>query len=145
MRIFQFSLVAAILFVPSMAFAATPTLFGASISTGVVVVTVLSLLAGIVNQMVQSGTFFGNVTPKSWLPWLTYLGSFLAAVLAYFTAQSPLTLDATTIFNAVMAGLAALFAGAMPGIAAHAHFVVPAQMRAARAAKVAAPTAPKVS
>ena len=117
---------------------------GPTLSLATAVVTVLSVLLGILTQMIQTGRFLGQwVTPKAWLPEFTLGATFLGGVVAYLTSQAPLTLNGATIFYAVMAGVVDLVSGAAPGIAVHAHIIVPAKLRALRAASVVAkPTAP---
>lgn len=121
-----------------------------TLSTPVAVVMILSLLLGCINQIVQTGGLFGQITPpKAWLPEFTIAASFLGGVVAYFSGLSPLVLDASSIFYAVAAGVTALLTSSAPAIAVHAHYVVPSQARALRLAArkpagtiVTAPPAP---
>lgn len=114
-----------------------------NVSTATAVVMLLSVLLGAVTQMIQTGTFLGKwVAPKSWLPDLTIAATFLGGVISYLSSQSPLVLNGTTIAYAVISGVTSLFAGAAPGFAVHAHVVVPAHVRALRAAAQAAASPP---
>jgi hypothetical protein len=107
-----------------------------TLTTATVVVTILSLLLGILTQIVQSGSLFGIVTvPKPWLPDFTLASTFIGGLVAYLGGQS--SLNSSIVFYAVVAGITALLAGAAPGMAIHAHYVVPAQLRAARKAALA--------
>jgi|ERR1700679_33557 len=105
------------------------------LSTPVAVVMVLSLLLGVLTQAVQTGAVFGTfITPKAWLPALTIAATFLGGMVAYFSGLSPVVLDANSVFYAVAAGVSALLAGSVPGMAVHAHYTVPRQVMAWRAA-----------
>lgn len=121
-----------------------------TLSTPVAVVMILSLVLGCVNQIVQTGSLFGQViVPKAWLPDFTIAASFLGGVVAYFGGLSPLVLNESSIFYAVAAGVTALLASSVPAIAVHAHYVIPSQMRAMHAAlkaknAVTAPPPPPV-
>jgi hypothetical protein len=115
----------------------TPT-----VNMATAVTLVLSALLGLITQMIQTGTFLGQwVTPKSWLPTLTVLATFFGGVVSYLTQQTPLVVDGTTVFYAVMTGITTLFAGAVPAIAVHAHVVIPGQVQAQRAANAASAAA----
>ena len=106
-----------------------------TLSTAVAVSMILSLVLGILTQIVQTGSLFGTfVTPKTWLPGFTLAATFLGGVVGYFSGLSPLMLTGSSIFYALMAGAANLLTGAVPGVAVHAHSVVPAQARAAKVA-----------
>jgi hypothetical protein len=110
-----------------------------TLTTATAVVTILSLLLGFLTQAIQNGKIFGQiVTPKAWLPGLTIAWSFLSAFVAYLTSLQPFVLSATTIFYAVVAGIISMTAGAAPGMAVHAHYVVPGQRIAMRLAAAAA-------
>lgn len=106
------------------------------LSTPVVVVTILSLVLGFVTQGIQSGSILGVATvPKPWLPFLTIFATFLGGVVSYLTGLgSSAQLNSSTVFFAVVTGLTDLLAGSAPGLAIHAHVVVPAKLRALRAA-----------
>ena len=106
-----------------------------TLSAPVAVVMILSLVLGVLTQAIQTGTIFGSiVTPKAWLPALTIAATFLGGVVAYFGGLSPVVLNGTTLFYAVAAGVAALLSGTVPGMVVHAHFTVPRQIAAWRAA-----------
>lgn len=95
----------------------------------VAIVTVLSVILGFVTQAVQSGSILGIVVlPKPWLPEVTLFGSFLGGAVAYLGGLGSFALSGSVVYYAVMAGLTALLAGAAPGLARHAHSVVPAMM-----------------
>jgi hypothetical protein len=105
-----------------------------TLSTAVAVSMILSLVLGILTQIVQTGSLFGQfVAPKAWLPGFTLAATFLSGVVGYFGGLSPLVLTGSSIFYALMSGAANLLTGAIPGVAVHAHSVVPAQARAAKA------------
>ena len=132
-------------FEASSAFAQTP---GPSplgtLTTPEAVTMVLSVLLGIVTQMVQSGTFLGQwVEPKSWLPTLTVVMTFLGGVVSYLTSENLTSFTWSNLLGVVVMGLAALTGGALPGIAVFAHTVAPAQLKAHLAAAKAAKTAAK--
>ncbi len=112
-----------------------------TLTAPVAVVLVLSLLLGFVTQMVQTGSIFGlKTTPQDWLPGLTVLMTFLGGVVAYFAGLgAAFEVNVTTVVYGLAAGVAALLTGSAPGIANHAHVVVPAnvlELRAKAAARV---------
>jgi len=110
-----------------------------TLTTATVVTTVLSLVLGIITQMVQTGMFAWKwATPKSWLPTLTIAMTLLGGIVSYLASQSPLVFNAPTIFYAVVAGIVSLMTGSAPGLAVHAHVVVPENVRAIRAKRAAA-------
>lgn len=138
----SFVLLLVVLIVPSIALAQgsmpLPPAPPPTLSTATVVTTVLSLVLGIVTQMVQTGTLLGKwTTPKSWLPTLTIAMTLLGGIVSYLGSQSPLVLNGPTIFYAVIAGIVSLMTGAAPGLAVHAHVVVPENVRAIRSQRVA--------
>lgn len=108
-----------------------------TLSTPFAVMTILSLVLGALTQAVQTGSVAGFMTPKSWLPWLTIATSFLGGAVGYLSGLSPLVLDGASIFYAVAAGVTALLSGTIPGIVVHAHFTIPRQIAAWRAANAA--------
>ncbi len=134
--------VATSVFLPTVAWAQAPSpspMPAPTLTLATAVVTVLSLLLGIVTQMVQTGTLLGQwVTPKSWLPGATIVMTLLGGIVAYLTSQSPVVLNGATIFYAAVAGILSLVSGAAPGLAVHAHVVVPEHVRQIRAARLAA-------
>lgn len=113
----------------------------------VAVVTALSMLAGLLTNWIQTGTFLGRwVTPKTWLPDLTMISTALGGFLGYITSQAPVTFTGTNLFYGIMAAITALIAGAAPSLAIHAHSTLPEQRRAALAlAKSIATTAAKAA
>lgn len=122
------------IFLPTMAFAQTGPTPGPTLSTPVAVTMILSLLLGLLTNIVQTGTVLGQwVTPKAWLPTFTLLATFLGGVVAYFTGLSPLVLDGASIFYATASGVTALLTGAAPGAAIHVHTVLPQLAAQARA------------
>ena len=105
-----------------------------TLSMPLAVTTILSLLLGVLTQIVQTGKLFGQwVAPTTWLPELTMAATFLGGMVGYFSGLSPIVLDGTTIFYAIAAGIMSLLAGAAPGLAVHAHVVVPQMAAQARA------------
>jgi hypothetical protein len=141
-----FVFVVAFFSLPAVAFAQSAPLSipTTPVSTPVAVVMILSLLLGALTQDIQTGAFLGKfITPKSWLPGTTLAATFLGGVVGYFSGLNPVALTGSTIFYAVATGVAALIFGSTPGVAVHAHFTVPAQIKAARLLK--ASQAPAVS
>jgi hypothetical protein len=131
-----------VLFVATNAFAqVAPVAPGAvTISPYVVVTTLLTVVLGFINQGINSGTILQNISlPKSWLPWLTILGSFLMTATASLVNSEALT--SATVLAACMAGALGL-AGAGGGAAlqfhsmAHKDFAKKAAAAAAKAAAV---------
>ena len=122
-----------VLALPAIAFAQTG---GAPspVTPAVAIVTILSVVLGFVTQGIQSGSFLGVATvPKSWLPDLTLFGTFLGGVVAYVSGLGAnFIVSGSVAYYAVMAGLTALLAGAAPGLAQHAHVVVPNALKALR-------------
>lgn len=100
-------------------------------------IMLLTLVVGFCGNAVNSGSFLGvATTPKSWIPWLTLVGGFLAGGAASLSQSG--SLNGSTVFTAVVAGASALIAGA-GGAAAHAHMVLGKKSNAvaAAAAKIA--------
>lgn len=101
------------------------------LTPSMIVVTVLSLVLGLVTQMVQTGSFLGiKTTPTTWLPYLTLAATFLGGVVTSLAGAA--AINAAAVFAAVVAGIQSLLAGAAPGVAHFAHVTVPAQIRASR-------------
>ena len=99
------------------------------------VVMVLSLVMGILNNWIQTGTVLGRwIPPQSWLPDATMIFTALGGFLGYITSQTPEILSGTNLFYGAVAAVTALIAGASPGIAVHVHGTLTAQRRAAIAA-----------
>jgi hypothetical protein len=122
---------------------------GAVVNPQTAIVTILALIAGFIGQAVNSGSLFGiATTPKAWVPYLTLLGSFLAA--AGVSLQSAPAINGSAVFNAVIAGFLALTSAA-GGAAANSHLnahktgtgaVAVAAAVAAKAADTVPPAAP---
>lgn len=104
-----------------------------TLTPSMIVVTVLSLVLGIITQMIQTGSFLGiKTTPTTWLPYLTLAATFLGGVVTSLAGAASIT--AAAVFTAVVAGIQSLLAGAAPGVAHFAHVVVPQHVMAMRAA-----------
>ena len=89
------------------------------------VVMVLSLVMGILNNWIQTGTVLGRwIPPQSWLPDATMIFTALGGFLGYITSQTPETLSGTKLFYGAVAAVAALITGATPTFALHAHSVL---------------------
>lgn len=136
-----------IFFTTGTAFAQTaPTpAAGITVTTQTAIVTVIALVAGFIGQAINSGSLFGiATTPKAWIPYLTLVGSFLAA--AGLSLQSSSALNGSAFFNAIIAGFMAL-TSAGAGSATHTHLnahkrLVPVAAPAAVDPPVAPPAAP---
>jgi hypothetical protein len=86
------------------------------------VVTTLSLVAGVLTNWIQTGTFLGRwISPKAWLPDLTMISTALGGFLGYITSQTPVSLSGSSLFYGAAAAVAALVSGATPSFALHAH------------------------
>ena len=76
-------------------------------TTATIIIAILSLVLGYISQAVQTGKFLGIVTvPTTWLPYLTLIGTFLAAFVQ--SISSATVVNQSTIVAAILAGLAAL-------------------------------------
>jgi uncharacterized membrane protein YczE len=138
LKLFMMCVTVGVLF-PAVAFAQTGPAPGPTLSTPVAVTMILSLVLGLLTNIVQTGTVLGQwVTPKAWLPMFTLLATFLGGVVAYFTGLSPLVLDGASTFYAIASGVTALLTGAAPGAAIHVHTVLP-QLAAQARARMRAP------
>jgi hypothetical protein len=115
-----FSLSVTLFLVTGLAFAQTSAPAAAvTVSAQTAIVTVIAIIAGFVGQAVNSGSLFGIVTtPRAWIPYLTLLGSFLAAF--GLSLQSASSLSGSAILNAILAGVMAL-SSAGAGAACHSH------------------------
>ena len=88
-------------------------------STLSIVVMILSLIAGFISQAVSTGALFGQiVVPKTWLPYATLIGTFLAGFIANIAKAG--TLNSGNILSAVLAGFMAL-TGTAVGVTCHQH------------------------
>lgn len=122
-------------FAQSAAAAPPPAIDKLSAST--VVPVVLSLVLGIVTQAINSSKLFGQFTLSAkWTALLTLILPFLAGFTGVVLAQG---VTAVALFNALIAGLYNLLVGAAPGLAVHAHFVVPSKMAEMRSQNDAKP------
>jgi hypothetical protein len=131
MKRLQVFVVCAVLLIPSAAMAQTSA--GPVLSTPIAVTTILSLLLGLLTNIVQTGTLLGQwIPPKTWLPSFTIAATFLSGVVGYFAGLSPLVLNGASVFYAVDAGVLNLLVGAAPGLAIHAHLVIPLQIATAQ-------------
>lgn len=85
------------------------------------IISVVSLVAGFVSNAVQTGSFLGIETvPQKWLPYLTLLGTFLAAFLQSIGTASPV--NGTAVLQAVIAGFTAL-TGTAVGVTIQQHLI----------------------
>jgi hypothetical protein len=93
-----------------------------SVNEWTLIISVLSVIAGFVSNAVQTGSFLGIETvPQKWLPYLTLIGTFLAAFLQSISTASPVS--GTAILQAVIAGFTALTATTV-GVTIHQHLTV---------------------
>ena len=120
---------AAVFLVPSVAYAQASGADPATmLSLPLAVSMTLSVVIGVLNMGVQTGSLFGIETvPKPWLPDFTLASTFLAGVAGYLAAAATPWTGATA-FVAVVSGIGHLLAGAAPALAKHAHATLPAQM-----------------
>lgn len=92
-----------------------------------VLVTVLTLALGALTTAKNTSTFLGKPIPANVMVWLLLVLPFVAGVTTTFVQAGSLT--AVSAFNAIVAGLVAVTAGATPGavvhLALHAHLQVP--------------------
>jgi hypothetical protein len=122
--------------IPS-AYAQAPSEALPPLSLAVGVSLTLSLLIGVINQGIQSGSFLGIVTtPKTWLPGLATAATFLSGVAGYWQSLTPFTLNLQAVVYGIYWGIAGLIAGVAPGLAHHAHSVVPEMARQVRLARL---------
>ena len=130
--------------VPAITLAAAPAPL-VTLTTPLAVIALLSLLAAYVTQGVSSGQIFGIVTiPKTWLPVLTVLGTFLSTFVTQIVAEGS-ALSGVNVFNAFVAGMFMLIAPAT-GTALHHHLNSPgANLATAAALKDAATTVAKAA
>lgn len=101
---------------PAAAFAQTGTLPPASLTQGTATAIGLTLLIGTLTTMVQSGSVFGlATTPRTWLPGLTVMLTFLTGVYGFVSSlNGAFVFDVTDIVYAFAAGFGGLFTGAIP-------------------------------
>ncbi|MDE2022201.1 MAG: hypothetical protein KGI71_04825 [Patescibacteria group bacterium] len=104
----------------------------ATLSTFSIVVPLLSLVIGVGTQAIQTGKLLGQFQlSTAAMMVLTLALPFVGGVSASLTSAGVLT--TASVFYAVVAGVLDVVAGSVPGLAVHAHFVVPAKMAALRA------------
>ncbi len=90
-----------------------------TLSYATVIIALLGIVAGYTAQAINTGSFLGVVTvPKTWLPYLTLAGTFLAAFVASIVAAPDK--NAAAWVSAGIAGFIAL-GGNVTGITAHQH------------------------
>jgi hypothetical protein len=93
-----------------------------SVNEWTLIISVISIVLGFVSNAVQTGSFLGIETvPQKWLPYLTLIGTFLAAFLQSISTASPVT--GTAVLQAVIAGFTALTATTV-GVTIHQHLTV---------------------
>jgi len=111
-----------------------------SLTPYVMVTTVLGVLLGFVNNGINKGQILQNISlPKSWLPWLTIVGSFLMNFMSSLTSSGVLT--KVSLWNACTIGIFGIIsAGAGTAIQNHtqAHNSDSAKKALADGAKVVA-------
>lgn len=92
-----------------------------TLSVAAIVVTVLSFLVGVTNQLAQTGKLFNQWTvPTKAGPYIVIIGSFLGGAYAYLQQQpSPLVINKETIFYACAAGVGMLLIASAPGQVTH--------------------------
>ena len=75
------------------------------LTLALVIATVLPLLVGAINQLVQSKLIFGQwPLPSRVLPYLTTLGSFLTGCSTYVASQAPFNATGAAFFMMGIAG-----------------------------------------
>ena len=129
-------LVLVIIMLPAYAYAQSvvPTAPPA-LSVAELVMLTVSFLFAASTQAQQSGKLFGQfVIPAKAMVALGIVVPFLGG---FATSLGTVAFSEASVVRAVFAGLMNLFVGSLPGLAVHAHFVVPEKM-AARAARLAA-------
>ena len=88
-------------------------------STTTIIIALLSILVGYIGQAVQSGSLFGIVTvPRTWVPYLTLAGTFIANGVASLSQAT--TVNSAAWIAALLAGLTSL-TGTTVGITIHQH------------------------
>lgn len=84
-----------------------------------IIITLVSVLVGYIGNAVQSGSILGLATvPRSWIPYLTILGTFLASAIASLSQAA--SVNSAAWFTALIAGLTSLL-GSTAGITVHQH------------------------
>lgn len=112
-----------------------PSVAPSMLTSPVVTVWVLSLLLGVLHQLVQTGKIFTISTPKAWLPFATAGATILGGITSYLWSQPVLTLNASTLFFAVVTGVGDLiFGSSVAGFAVQMLHVVPGKVLAMKRA-----------
>lgn len=97
-----------------------------TVTLPVAIVTLLSLTIGIVTQIKQSRSIFGEPLPPKLLAIIAFVVPGLAGAVSVLQSQQ--TLNSSIIFWAVVNGVGQMFTASVPGLAMHAHYVVPKAM-----------------
>jgi hypothetical protein len=99
-----------------------PVMPAGGLTWAVIIATLVPLLVGLANAVVQSGKLGPLAVPAKVLPWVTIVGSFLTGVGSYISsAPAPFVLNSMALFMMLVAGGYSLIAGMTPGVVAH-HF-----------------------
>ena len=135
-RLLSIPVLLCLLLVPALAFAqVAPVPAAPTLSTGVMVVMILSILTGACVQAVQSGKVLGQIVlPPVAVTILTIVAPFLAGTVTYLQSVA---WSGSAVFFAVCAGLTNMIGASASGIAVHANFVVPSKMARIRAMRAA--------
>jgi hypothetical protein len=108
------------------------------LSIGVALMLALNLVLGFLTQAQQSGKILGqwSIPPVE----MIVIGLVFPVISGFvsFMSGPGVVFNGTSITYGIAAGLAALIAASAPGVAVHAHFVVPAKMQAVRDDKAVA-------
>jgi hypothetical protein len=98
------------------------------VSLAVAVVTVLSLVVGALTSMQQTGKLLGQYRlPAAAVTVIAIILPFLSGALAVLQGVSKI--DGSAIFWAVSSGIGQMIASSAPGLATHAHHVVPTMLQ----------------
>lgn len=105
-----------------------PRLGVTSLTPYSVTVVVLSLVVGVITQAINTGKVAGQFqVPASWMVVLGIVAPFLGALTTTLVQAG--ALSSVSVFDAIVAGILAVTAGAAPGVAVHlalhAHLNVP--------------------
>ena len=100
-------------------------------------VVLITLIVGVITTTINSGKVLGQFTVSAQM--LVWLHFILPMIAGFGTSlQQAGTLTTLTVLNAVITGIYAVIGGASPGLvvsaAVHAHFTVPGNVAALRAA-----------
>jgi hypothetical protein len=109
---------------------APPITAGPNLTPAVGVIAALSMLAGVLTNWIQTGTLLGRwITPKTWLPDLTLISTWLGGFVGYLASQNPPSLSGASLFWATLTAIGTLTAGATPAAAHYAHSSLNAKTR----------------